>query len=309
MIRRVKDPLIFLVSFSTFGCFFSKPPALLQQAPGVRIIKAKKSKKITPKHSAAKRTSAFERLCVSPQLAGCDEVQERKKRALEVDKQVKDHLALYQPLVDQLRMALLTPANVPDGRIEARAVLAPGKLNYDGPHSVNVKVALDYQRGFRRHPRFASIKGLILQMNALNKWPDDQYYKESYNRIASQLTGVTLKLKKPITALIPIAQAKRLQTVVMPKGTAVFALVKTESGQKYGVEAFWRESINPALVLTTDSNGIVIQDTPENTLEYTKQHPVKGEKLCKSLRAELRLLNRGSPRIKWFLRKRTGGSK
>jgi hypothetical protein len=260
---------------------------------------------------ASKRKKAFERLCRTEELPGCDELTERKKYADEVSQQVKEHLALYAPILTKLRAALETPARAPDAKLKSKISLAEGKLNHEGPHSVAIAVKVKYDSGFNRHPRTNDILDLLDSIKEINNLLEieDAYHREAFDQIKAKLVKLTLERDEPVVVGVPSADTSILTENPLPQGSVIYALVFSEPTLEYRVIKQWQKPMTPALTVAKQGFDVTISQTAESEVVFKETHSVKGQEVCASLRAEVRLLVAGSPRRKWAVTKRTKGGK
>ena len=319
----------------------------------------------------------IERVCIEEDLGGCDEYQDRRERRLLVEKQIKEQLALYPPLVEQLLRALATPPRAPDAAISGKLELAPGKTNDKGPHTMTVALRVVYESGFKRHPRYDEIVQIFRQIAELNAElkNSDELLPEAKNAVKAQLTLIRLAKRgkgncspyrcvakdkggsttpalaqcdstnsatdddcatscrankcsenqrcvpgiscekgesclnwqcyKFLRARVPADLAKKIEENPMPKGSIYYSVVITKPGLASRALKEWTEPMLPALSIARRPDGVLqIDHTNKTEINLRQTHAVPGEQLCKSLRAEVRLLASGSPRRKWVVKQK-----
>ena len=279
--------------------------AVVESTPKMTVRRAKPdAPTMAPvKQKLAKQKQSFNRLCSTATLTGCDELSIRERRAKEASRQKDAHLALYEPLVRKLRLALDTPARAPDARIESSLKLAEGRLNYAGPHSVKIRLEVVYDSWRKRHPRSADIALTLKDIKELNRQLEakENIYEESYREIKESLVKLTFE---QTTVFIPQDNQNLLTAADSKGGSIVYALVISEPGLKYRVVKEWRQPMLPALTLTQREDEIEISASGASTAVFTETYSVQSEEVCNSLRAEVRLLVSGTPRRKWSVTRR-----
>ena len=108
------------------------------------------------------------------------------------------------------------------------------------------------------------------------------------------------KCYKILRARVPAELSKKIEENLMPKGSIYYSVVISEPGLASRALKEWSEPMLPALSITRRPNGsLQIDQTKQTEVNLKQTYSVPGEQLCNSLRAEVRLLESGSPRRKW----------
>jgi hypothetical protein len=285
------------------ACSSSKAnlPAVKVKSTQAKAGGKKKLKKKKKKKSSQKR---FERQCMSDRLNGCDSILERRLLDERVQREVSEHLALYEPLIKRIKKLVEAPGRAPDARVEGDIDLAEGDRNHEGPHAITLDVEIKYPRGLARHPRAKKIRSTFAEIKELNALlnASSAYHELSVEEIEEELIDLELKgktSKNKIKVKIPEADEQIIISAEPSLGNLVTSLVATEKSLKYRIVHEWTTDLLPSFSISKSEGNIVIQEISGTTqsLQFTKT--VGGEDLCQSLRGELRIQFAGMPRRKW----------
>ena len=292
--------MVFLLLLGTVGCATgssSRAPVKTSSKKAKKRSKKKKKKKEEP-------AERFVIQCVSEDLPGCEEIVTRRLLDQRVEREVSEHLALYRPLVRRLKRLIEEPSRSPDARVEGDVELAEGERNHQGPHELTLDVQVRYDRGLKRHPKAKSIRKVFRQIGELNKLLTvaSDYHELTVETLEELMVELKLKgkgSKNKVEVQIPEEDSEIVLEASPVAGTIVSAVVTTEPGLQYRVIHEWIRPLKPSLTISESTDGILISEVPEATVEMQFSKVIEGEELCDRLRGEIRILFGGAPRRRW----------
>jgi hypothetical protein len=252
------------------------------------------------------------------------------------------HMALWRSSLESLKKALKQQSSPPILAVSALQPRTEYWSNPKGPFSVSVTLEMDYKKGMDRLKRPQQLRDALEMLRlterativewsrlntALSKGSSTKI--DPGKKIREQRQTIPLRFKTQTvnppqwllenlfpeeTSLVVLRPTYRLGVVARgskaaPEQQVLISLVSTQKGLQYRELSTVIEPLVPAFSVKYGRSFVITESNP-GRIKKKYKFSVSAEDLCKSVRAELRLVSKGKPaRRAWSVQERQEGPK